>query len=153
MANQLAHNVILHLNFYPHFPSKYYSPSVATMPHMTSWNRHSRRVHAWNTEGPAQQTMSQETVLVRITVEASADNIGILSSLSSTRSLCLFLRRDLSYHPLTYASLSLPHLCPSTTGVMTSIPWELFSDMCDPTKTLNKDGSSACAVAMIFLPK
>lgn len=36
---------------------------------------------------------------------------------------------------------------------MTAIPWELFADMVDPTKSLNKDGSSACAVAMIFLPK
>lgn len=36
---------------------------------------------------------------------------------------------------------------------MTSIPWELFSDMVDPKQKLNKDGSSACAVAMLFLPK
>lgn len=36
---------------------------------------------------------------------------------------------------------------------MTSIPWELFTDSCDPTKNLNKDGSPSCAVGMIFLPK
>jgi hypothetical protein len=36
---------------------------------------------------------------------------------------------------------------------MTSIPWELFSDMVDPMGTVNKDGSSACAVGMLFLPK
>jgi glutamate synthase (ferredoxin) len=38
-------------------------------------------------------------------------------------------------------------------GVMTAIPWELFSGMCDPSKTLNQDGTTACAVGMVFLPR
>jgi glutamate synthase domain-containing protein 1 len=36
---------------------------------------------------------------------------------------------------------------------MTSIPWELFTDLCDPKANPNADGSSSCAVGMIFLPK
>jgi glutamate synthase domain-containing protein 1 len=36
---------------------------------------------------------------------------------------------------------------------MTSIPWELFTDFCDPTVNPNADGSPSCAVGMIFLPK
>ena len=38
-------------------------------------------------------------------------------------------------------------------GVMTAIPWRLFSDICDPTTTLNADGTPACAVGMVFLPR
>ena len=37
-------------------------------------------------------------------------------------------------------------------GVLTGIPWKLFRDICDPAKSLNGDGTTACAVGMIFLP-
>ena len=38
-------------------------------------------------------------------------------------------------------------------GVMTAIPWRLFSDICDPNAILNEDGTPACAVGMAFLPR
>ena len=38
-------------------------------------------------------------------------------------------------------------------GVMTAIPWDIFSGLCDPSASLNHDGSTACAVGMIFLPQ
>lgn len=36
---------------------------------------------------------------------------------------------------------------------MTAIPWKLFSSICDPTSIQNKDGSTGCAVGMLFLPR
>ena len=39
------------------------------------------------------------------------------------------------------------------TGVMTAIPWDLLSDLCDPKVNQNKDGSPSVGVGMIFLPK
>lgn len=38
-------------------------------------------------------------------------------------------------------------------GVMTAIPWSLFSSIASPGSVLNKDGSFATAVGMIFLPR
>ena len=37
--------------------------------------------------------------------------------------------------------------------MMTAIPWDLFSEMCDPKANTNRDGSASCAVGMVFLPK
>lgn len=38
-------------------------------------------------------------------------------------------------------------------GILASIPWDLFKGYCDPTKNKNSDGTTACAVGMLFLPK
>ena len=38
-------------------------------------------------------------------------------------------------------------------GLLTAIPWKLFQSYCDPTQYTNKDGSTACAIAMMFLPQ
>ena len=38
-------------------------------------------------------------------------------------------------------------------GLLTSIPWGLFADHIDPKSASNADGSTACAVAMTFLPR
>ena len=38
-------------------------------------------------------------------------------------------------------------------GIMSAIPWDLFSNICNPKSVLNADGSIATAVGMIFLPR
>lgn len=38
-------------------------------------------------------------------------------------------------------------------GILSGIPWKLFAPYVDPTKVSNKDGSTGCAVGMVFLPK
>jgi len=38
-------------------------------------------------------------------------------------------------------------------GIMSAIPWDIFSNICNPKSVLNGDGSVATAVGMIFLPR
>ena len=38
-------------------------------------------------------------------------------------------------------------------GIMTAIPWTLFDEYTNRDDVLNRDGSSATAVGMLFLPR
>ena len=96
----------------------------------------------------------EKGVLAQLVEERDACGVGFIASLNNEADHSVVEQALAACTCMEHrGASSADNVSGDGTGVMTAIPWDLFSGMCNPAENLNKDGSASCAVGMVFLPK
>eukprot|EP01041_Mallomonas_annulata_P009114 gene9114-18882_t len=97
---------------------------------------------------------SAEGVPAALVEERDACGVGFIASLNNKPSHSTMKQAVQALTCMEHrGATSADNISGDGAGIMSAIPWKLFSSYCDPTKVVNGDGSTGCAVGMLFLPK
>jgi len=97
---------------------------------------------------------SADGVPAALVEERDACGVGFVASLSNKPSHSVVKQSLDALNCMEHrGASSADNISGDGAGVLTSIPWGLFKSFVDPTSALNADGTTACSVAMVFLPK
>ena len=93
-------------------------------------------------------------ILAQLVEERDACGVGFIANLSQKPSHGILAQAVEACNCMEHrGATSADNVSGDGAGIMTAIPWKLYSSMIDPTKHSNKDGSIAAAVGQIFLPQ
>ena len=97
---------------------------------------------------------SADGVPAALVEERDACGVGFIASLNNRPSHSVVKQSLDALNCMEHrGASSADNISGDGAGVLTSIPWGLLKSFVDPSSALNGDGTTACAVAMIFLPK
>lgn len=98
---------------------------------------------------------SQDGVPAALVEERDACGVGFIASLNNKKSHSVLQQALVACNCMEHrGATSADNISGDGAGVMTAIPWGLFSKFVpNPSSVQNKDGSIATAVGMVFLPR
>lgn len=97
---------------------------------------------------------TDQGILAQLVEERDACGVGFIANLSQKPSHGILAQAVEACNCMEHrGATSADNVSGDGAGIMTAIPWKLYSSMIDPTKHSNKDGSIAAAVGQIFLPQ
>ena len=97
---------------------------------------------------------SKEGIPAALVEERDACGVGFIASLNNKPSHYTLTQAVQALTCMEHrGATSADNISGDGSGIMSSIPWKLFANICDPTKVSNKDGTIGCGVGMLFLPR
>merc|ERR1711871_1607123 len=97
---------------------------------------------------------TDQGILSQLVEDRDACGVGFIANLSQKPSHSILAQAVEACNCMEHrGATSADNISGDGAGILTSIPWKLFSSIIDPSKHSNKDGSVAAAVGQIFLPR
>jgi len=110
--------------------------------------------HMRSTELQMAVYSSEDGIPAALVEERDACGVGFIANLNNKATHSTMTQAIQALTCMEHrGATSADNLSGDGSGIMSAIPWKLFSDYCDPEKVKNKDGTTGCAVGMLFLPR